>query len=161
MQAVAYDVPIPGWRTKNTINIRLWRSIPKTRFDLASFNEGNYQKSVEENMKAENITAVLYPNDQSMAGKELRLKQQYFFVSATLRDIIRRFKKKNHAWPEFPNHVAIQLNDTHPTLGIAELMRILVDEEHLEWDASWAIVTKVYSFTNHTVLPGTIPHFDL
>lgn len=153
VEAVAYDVPVPGYKTKNTISIRLWRSLPKKRFDLASFNEGNYQKSVEENMVAENITAVLYPNDNTMAGKELRLKQQYFFVCATLQDVIRRFKKKNHSWSEFPNKVAMQLNDTHPTLGIVELMRRLVDIEGLHWDHAWEIVTKTFSFTNHTVLP--------
>ena len=168
VQAVAHDVPIPGFQTKNTINVRLWRSVPKKviyfwqsfrlnmilqKFDLASFNEGNYQKSVEENIKAENITSVLYPNDNTMAGKELRLKQQYFFVCATLKDIIRRFKKKNRPWSEFPNQVAIQLNDTHPTLGIAELQRRLIDVENLTWDEAWNIVTRTYSFTNHTVLP--------
>jgi len=120
---------------------------------LGSFNEGNYQKSVEEQQKAEHITSVLYPNDNTMAGKELRLKQQYFFVAATLQDIIRRFKKSNRPWKDFSDQVAIQLNDTHPTLGIVELQRILVDCEGLEWDDAWGIVTKVYSFTNHTVLP--------
>ena len=161
VQAVAYDVPIPGFRTKNTINIRLWRSVPQRKFDLASFNEGNYQKSVEENMKAENITSVLYPNDNTINGKELRLKQQYFFVSATLSDIIRRFKKTNRPWSEFPNQVAIQLNDTHPTLGIVELQRILIDEEDLHWDAAWDIVTRVYSFTNHTVLPEAMEKWSV
>lgn len=153
VEAVAYDVPIPGYGTKNTINIRLWSSKPKKKFDLQSFNEGNYQKSVEEQQKAENITSVLYPNDNTMAGKELRLKQQYFFVCATLQDIIRRFKKTSRPWSQFPDQVAIQLNDTHPTLGIPELMRILVDIERLDWDTAWNIVTRVYSFTNHTVLP--------
>ncbi len=155
VEAVAYDVPIPGFKTRSTINIRLWSSKPvaSCSFDLRSFNEGNYQKSVEQQQRAENITSVLYPNDNTMEGKELRLKQQYFFVSATLQDIIRRFKKSVRPWSEFPDQVAIQLNDTHPTLGIAELQRILVDVEHLSWDEAWNIVTRVYSFTNHTVLP--------
>lgn len=155
VEAVAYDVPIPGFGTKSTINIRLWSSKPMRphAFDLNSFNEGNYQKSVEQQQRAEQITSVLYPNDNTMAGKELRLKQQYFFVSATLQDIIRRFKKSQRPWKDFPNQVAIQLNDTHPTLGIPELMRMLVDLEGLEWDEAWNIVTTVYSFTNHTVLP--------
>ncbi len=153
VEAVAYDVPIPGYGTRNTNNIRLWSSKPKKEFDLKSFNEGNYQKSVEEQQKAENITSVLYPNDNTMAGKELRFKQQYFFVCATLQDIIRRFKKSRRDWSEFPSQVAIQLNDTHPTLSILELMRIFVDEESMEWDFAWDIVTKVFSFTNHTVLP--------
>ena len=153
VEAVAYDVPIPGFQTANTINIRLWSSKPKKKFDLQSFNEGNYQKSVDEQQRAENITSVLYPNDNTMAGKELRLKQQYFFVCATLQDILRRFKKTSRPWSEFPTQVAIQLNDTHPSLGIPELMRLLVDVEGVTWDEAWSIVTRVYSFTNHTVLP--------
>ncbi|ORY48562.1 glycosyl transferase [Rhizoclosmatium globosum] len=150
------DIPIPGYDTKNCINIRLWSSKPTKEFDFASFNDGNYDKSVEEQKAAENITAVLYPNDNHMVGKILRLKQQYFFVSATLQDVIRRFKKSNLPWNQFPNQVSIQLNDTHPTLGIAELQRILVDEEGLLWDDAWDIVTKTYSFTNHTVLPEAL-----
>ncbi|KAJ3203840.1 Non-essential glycogen phosphorylase, partial [Entophlyctis luteolus] len=125
--AIAYDNPIPGFDTNNCINIRLWSSKPAKEFDFASFNDGNYDKSVEEQKAAENITAVLYPNDNHMVGKALRLKQQYFFVS-----------------------------DTHPTLGIAELQRILIDEEGLLWDEAWDIVTKTYSFTNHTVLPEAL-----
>lgn len=155
VEAVAYDVPIPGFGTKSTINLRLWSSKPlRTHtFDLRSFNEGNYQKSVEQQQRAENITSVLYPNDNTMAGKELRLKQQYFFVCATLQDIVRRFKKSKRPWSQFADQVAIQLNDTHPTLGIPEMMRILVDLEGLEWDEAWEITTRVYAFTNHTVLP--------
>lgn len=156
VQAIAYDVPIPGYGTKNTINIRLWSSKPKKKFDLASFNEGNYDKSVEEQKSAENITSVLYPNDNHLVGKELRLKQEYFFVAATLFDIVRRFKKSNQDWADFPKKVTIQLNDTHPALGIPELQRILVDEEGLDWDTAWDIVTKTYAFTNHTVLPEAL-----
>ncbi|KAI8925852.1 glycosyl transferase [Entophlyctis helioformis] len=156
VMAIAYDYPIPGYGTKNTINIRLWSSKPKTEFDFASFNDGNYDKSVEEQKGAENITSVLYPNDNHLVGKILRLKQQFFFVCATLQDIIRRFKKSSRPWSEFPDQVAIQLNDTHPTLGVVELQRILVDEEHLDWDEAWDIVTKTYSYTNHTVLPEAL-----
>lgn len=154
--AIAYDYPIPGFGTHNTINIRLWSSKPSKEFDFGLFNEGNYDKSVEEQKAAENITACLYPNDNHMVGKQLRLKQQYFFVCATLQDIIRRFKKSHRPWSDFPNQVSIQLNDTHPTLGIAELMRLLIDEEGLAWDDAWGIVTKTYSFTNHTVLPEAL-----
>ncbi|KAG9292050.1 hypothetical protein G9A89_017950 [Geosiphon pyriformis] len=153
VQAIAYDVPIPGYGTKNCINIRLWSSKPKKQFDLGRFNEGEYEQAVQEQMKAENITAVLYPNDNHMVGKELRLKQQYFWVAASLHDIIRRFKKTSRPWAQFPDQVAIQLNDTHPTLAIVELQRILVDEEGLTWDDSWNIVTRTFAFTNHTVLP--------
>lgn len=156
VQAVAYDVPIPGYKTKSTINIRLWSSKPTKRFDLKSFNEGEYAKSLEDQQKAENITSVLYPNDSTPAGKELRLKQQYFFVAASLMDIIRRFKKAHHSWDEFPEKVAVQLNDTHPALSIPELQRILIDQEGLHWDHAWHIVTRVFSFTNHTVLPEAL-----
>jgi starch phosphorylase len=159
--AIAYDIPIPGYDTMTTINVRLWSSKPKKQFDLASFNEGNYERSVDEQQRAENITSVLYPNDNTYAGKELRLKQQYFFVCATLQDIIRRFKKLNPDWSDFPNKVAIQLNDTHPTLGIIELQRILVDIEGLSWDKAWNIVTRTYSFTNHTILPEALEKWPL
>ncbi|KAI9013003.1 glycosyl transferase [Gaertneriomyces semiglobifer] len=154
--AVAYDYPIPGFGTKNCINIRLWSSQPKKEFDFASFNEGNYDKSVEDQKSAQNITSVLYPNDNHMVGKMLRLKQQYFFVSATLQDIIRRFRKTQRPWSEFPEQVSIQLNDTHPTLSIVELQRVLIDEIGLEWDEAWNIVTRTYSYTNHTVLPEAL-----
>jgi len=154
--AVAYDVPIPGYGTMNTINIRLWSAKPSREFDFAMFNDGNYEKAVEEQKSAENITSVLYPNDNHMVGKILRLKQQYFFVCATLQDAIRRFKKTNRPWSDFPYQVSIQLNDTHPTLGIPELQRILIDEEGLSWDDAWDIVTKTFSFTNHTVLPEAL-----
>ena len=146
VQAVAYDVPVPGYDTDTTINMRLWSSKPNKQFDLADFNAGEYEKSVKEKQRAENITSVLYPNDSTPAGKELRLRQQvrggkkfffwflnsefqFFFVCATLKDIIRRFKRSQRPWSELPTQVSIQLNDTHPTLGIVELMRILVDEE--------------------------------
>jgi glycogen phosphorylase len=159
--AIAYDVPIPGYDTTSTINVRLWSSKPNKQFDLASFNEGNYEKSVGEQQRAENITSVLYPNDHTYAGKELRLKQQYFFVCATLQDIIRRFKKSNLPWSDFPNKVAIQLNDTHPALSIVELQRVLVDVEGLNWDEAWTIVTRTYAFTNHTVLPEALEKWPL
>lgn len=161
VEAVAYDMPIPGFRTNNTVNIRLWSSKPKKEFDIESFNQGNYQASVEEQQHAEYITSVLYPNDNTMQGKELRLKQQYFFVCATLKDIIRRFKKLKRPWNDFPSRVAIQLNDTHPALGIPELMRLLVDVEGVLWDDAWNIVTRVYSFTNHTVLPEAMERWPV
>nr|CAG8593376.1 3640_t:CDS:10 [Entrophospora candida] len=141
VEAVAYDVPIPGYDTNNCNNIRLWNSKPKRQFDLKYFNEGEYEKAVQEQKQAENITAVLYPNDNHMVGKELRLKQQYFWVAASLHDIVRRFKKTERPW------------NTHPTLAIVELQRILVDIEGLDWDKAWEIVTKTFAFTNHTILP--------
>lgn len=136
--------------------MRLWESKPKRGFDLQSFNAGDYERAVEASNSAENITAVLYPNDNTMVGKELRLKQQYFWTAASLSDIIRRFKNIGKPIEELSDFVAIQLNDTHPTLAIPELMRILVDEEDVPWDKAWKIVTNVFFFTNHTVLPEAL-----
>jgi starch phosphorylase len=156
VQAMAYDVPIPGFDTKGCGNIRLWSSKPLNSFDFASFNDGDYDRSVAEQKNAENLTSVLYPNDNHLVGKELRLKQEYFFVSASLQDIIHRFKRQKCAWKDFPDKVAVQLNDTHPTLAIPELQRILLDIEGLDWDDAWDIVTRVFAFTNHTVLPEAL-----
>jgi len=154
--AVAYDVMIPGYETKTTNNLRLWESKPKRGFDLQSFNAGNYEQAVEASNSAAAITAVLYPNDNTTFGKELRLKQQYFWTAASLADIIRRFKKLDKPFSKFPEDVAIQLNDTHPTLAIVELMRLLVDEEEVAWDEAWEVVRNTFFFTNHTVLPEAL-----
>ncbi|KAF9646897.1 glycogen phosphorylase [Thelephora ganbajun] len=154
--AVAYDVMIPGYGTKNTNNLRLWESKPKRGFDLQSFNAGDYERAVEASNSAEAITSVLYPNDNTTFGKELRLKQQYFWTAASLADIIRRFKSLDKPFSALPDYAAIQLNDTHPTLAIPELMRILVDEEEVPWDDAWEIVTNTFFFTNHTVLPEAL-----
>ena len=136
--------------------LRLWAAKSIREFNLEFFHSGDYMKAVEERFSSENISKVLYPSDQYIAGKELRLKQQYFFVSATLKDIIRRYKKFHRRYDEFPDKVAIQLNDTHPSVGIAELMRILVDEEGILWDDAWEITTKTFGYTNHTVLPEAL-----
>eukprot|EP01100_Stratorugosa_tubuloviscum_P010908 TRINITY_DN475_c0_g1_i1.p1 TRINITY_DN475_c0_g1~~TRINITY_DN475_c0_g1_i1.p1 ORF type:complete len:855 (-),score=388.61 TRINITY_DN475_c0_g1_i1:121-2685(-) len=160
--AVAYDTPIPGFETRNTCNIRLWSSRPFCEFDLAHFNMGDYFQAVEDKQKTENITSILYPNDSTTAGKELRLKQQYFFVSATLQDIVRRIKKKKgRSLVELPELAAIQLNDTHPTIAIAELMRILVDIEEISWNQAWDIVVRTFAFTNHTVMPEALENWDV
>jgi len=146
VKAVAYDVPIPGFDTPATNNLRLWSSKAASgEFDFQKFNSGDYESSVGDQQRAETISAVLYPNDNLDRGKELRLKQQYFWVAASLYDIVRRFKKSKRPWSEFPDQVAIQLNDTHPTLAIVELQRILIDLEGLEWEEAWAIVTKTVS----------------
>ncbi|KTW31374.1 hypothetical protein T552_00019 [Pneumocystis carinii B80] len=151
--AVASDVPIPGYGTNNTNNLRLWSSRPMCEFDFSKFNAGDYESSVREQQRAETLSAVLYPNENVYQGKELRLKQQYFWVCASLHDIIRRFKKSGKPWCKFPEQVFIQLNDTHPALAIVELQRVLVDLEHLEWDQAWSIVLKTFGYTNHTILP--------
>jgi len=150
--AVAYDFPTPGYKTENVNNLRLWSAEPTKEFDFSKFNAGDYQNSVAGQQRAESITAVLYPNDNFDSGKELRLKQQYFWVSASLHDILRRFKKTKRPWSEFSDQIAIQLNDTHPTLAIVELQRVLVDLEGLSWDEAWEIVTSTFGYTNHTVM---------
>ncbi|GAM22888.1 hypothetical protein SAMD00019534_060630 [Acytostelium subglobosum LB1] len=156
VQAIAYDTPVPGYSTINTNNIRLWSSKPHKEFDLDAFNGGNYLSAVEAKQRSENITSVLYPNDNTYSGKELRLKQQYFFVAATLCDVIRRYKKTHTGWKDFSSKVAIQLNDTHPTIGVVELFRKLLDEEGLQWDEAWTIVNKTFAYTNHTILPEAL-----
>lgn len=162
VKAVAYDVPIPGFDTPATNNLRLWSSKAASgEFDFQKFNSGDYESSVADQQRAETISAVLYPNDNLDRGKELRLKQQYFWVAASLYDIVRRFKKSKRAWSEFPDQVAIQLNDTHPTLAVVELQRILLDLEGLEWDEAWAIVSKTFGYTNHTVLPEALEKWSV
>lgn len=162
VQAVAYDVPIPGYKTPTTNNLRLWSSKAASgEFDFQKFNSGDYENAVADQQRAETISAVLYPNDNFDRGKELRLKQQYFWCAASLYDIVRRFKKTNRAWSEFPDQVAIQLNDTHPTLAIVELQRILVDIEGLDFDEAWGIVTTVFGYTNHTVLPEALEKWSV
>jgi glycogen phosphorylase len=143
---------VPGYGNKTTNNLRLWQAKPTREFDLEKFNAGDYESSVREQQRAETISAVLYPNDNIEVGKELRLKQQYFWCCASLYDIVRRFKKTKRPWSEFSDQVAIQLNDTHPTLAIVELQRILVDLEDLDWDLAWKIVTQTFGYTNHTVM---------
>lgn len=162
VQAVAYDVPIPGYGTKSTNNLRLWSSKAASgEFDFQKFNAGEYESAVADQQRADTISAVLYPNDNLDRGKELRLKQQYFWCAASLYDIVRRFKKTKHSWKDFPDQVAIQLNDTHPTLAIVELQRILIDQEGLEWDEAWNIVTHTFGYTNHTVLPEALEKWSV
>nr|AAL23577.1 glycogen phosphorylase [Mastigamoeba balamuthi] len=158
--AVAYDTPIPGFNTKNTLSLRLWSSKPLVDMNPEELKADPWDM-LRQNQADEEITSVLYPKADSDSGKELRLKQQYFFSCATLQDIIRRFKKSNRPFAEFPDKVAIQLNDTHPTVSVPELMRILVDEESLPWDQAWAITTKTFGFTNHTVLPEALEKWSV
>jgi starch phosphorylase len=159
--ACAYDNPIPGYNTFNTVNLRLWKSAPNYEFDFNHFNQGDYFKALESRQRAEYITSVLYPNDSTYSGKELRLKQQYFFVCASLQDILRRFKKNNTDWKDLPEKIAIQLNDTHPALSIIELLRVLLDVEGLEMNFAWDLVYKVHGYTNHTVLPEALEKWSV
>jgi starch phosphorylase len=160
--ATAYDVPIPGYLTPTTNNLRMWSSKAHSgEFDFAKFNSGDYEGAVADQQQAETISAVLYPNDSVDRGKELRLKQQYFWCAASLYDIVRRFKKSKRPWSQFPDQVAIQLNDTHPALAIVELQRVLIDLEGLDWDEAWNIVTNTFSYTNHTVLPEALEKWNV
>ncbi|MGD0486775.1 MAG: glycogen/starch/alpha-glucan phosphorylase [Syntrophorhabdales bacterium] len=154
--AMAYDYPVPGYRNNFVNTLRLWAAKSTRDFNLEYFNSGDYVKAVEDKNSSENISKVLYPNDASLAGKELRLKQQYFFVAATLGDVLRRYRKFHDTYDAFPQKVAIQLNDTHPSIAIPELMRIFVDEEGLEWEDAWAITTRTIGYTNHTILPEAL-----
>jgi glycogen phosphorylase len=154
--AMAYDYPVPGYHNDTVNTLRLWSAKSSREFNLDYFNSGDYIKAVEDKSSSETISKVLYPDDQTLAGKELRLKQQYFCVSATIRDIIRRFRKHHSSFKEFPEKVAMQLNDTHPSIGIAELMRILVDVDMFPWDEAWEITRKTFAYTNHTVLPEAL-----
>ena len=157
LMALAYDTPIPGYRNDTVNNMRLWAAKSTRDFELSYFNHGDYERAVADKVVTETISKVLYPNDNVFEGKELRLKQEYFFVSATLQDIVRRFRKVyGTAFSRFPDEVAIQLNDTHPAIGIAELMRILVDLEGVPWKGAWAITGKTFAYTNHTVLPEAL-----
>ena len=156
VMAMAYDYPVPGFKNNTVNTLRLWAAKSSREFDLEFFNSGDYIRAVQDKNSSENISKVLYPSDQYAAGKELRLKQQYFFVSATLKDIVRRYKKFHQSYNEFPDSVAIQLNDTHPSVAIPELMRIFVDHDGLNWDDAWKITSKTFGYTNHTVLPEAL-----
>ncbi|MDD5435808.1 MAG: glycogen/starch/alpha-glucan family phosphorylase, partial [Nitrospira sp.] len=156
VMAMAYDIPVPGFQCRSVNNLRLWTAKSSRDFDLEYFNHGNYIKAVEQKNNAENISKILYPDDTSLEGKELRLRQEYFLVSATLQDIFRRYKNHHSSFDEFPDKIAIQLNDTHPSLAVAELMRLLVDIERVAWDKAWDITRKTVNYTNHTVLPEAL-----
>lgn len=159
--AIPFDTPVPGYDVNNVNTLRLWSSKANTEFKFETFNIGDYISACEDKLVSENITKVLYPNDNFFEGKELRLKQEYFLVSASLQDIIRRFKVGNTNIKKLPEKVSIQLNDTHPALAIPELMRILLDEEMLDWNTAWDITTRVFSYTNHTVLPEALEEWPV
>ncbi len=159
--AMAYDTPIPGYGNKTVNNLRLWSAKATEDFDLDYFNKGDYFAATSKKTESESISKVLYPNDNSPGGRELRLKQQYFFVSASIQDILRRFKREHQDLRELPDAAAIQLNDTHPTIGIAEWMRILIDEEGVEWGQAWEITQAVFGYTNHTLMPEALEKWPI
>ena len=159
--AVPYDILQIGYKVNNCNRLRLWRADATETFDFYAFNIGDYMGSVEQSVSSETISKVLYPNDGTDQGKELRLKQQFFFVSASLQDMIRSLEKRGYEIEDFPHHWQVQLNDTHPAVAVAELMRLLVDERHLEWENAWDIVTQSVAYTNHTLLPEALEKWDL
>ncbi|MDA0711823.1 MAG: glycogen/starch/alpha-glucan phosphorylase [bacterium] len=156
VMAMAYDTPVPGYRNNTVNTMRLWSAKSTRDFDLDHFNEGDYEEAVVDKVLSETITRVLYPKDNAFAGRELRLKQQYFFVSATLQDAMRRHLKTHKVIDNFADKTAMQLNDTHPAIAIPELMRLLVDNAGMAWDEAWEITSRTFAYTNHTVLPEAL-----
>ncbi len=161
VRAVPYDMPIVGYGNNVVNTLRMWDAEATQEFNLNSFDRGEYEKAVEEQNLAKTISEVLYPNDNHYSGKELRLKQQYFFVSASLQTAIKKFKENNKKIQDLPKKVTFQMNDTHPTLTVAELMRILMDEEGLEWDEAWDITTKTCAYTNHTIMSEALEKWPI
>ena len=159
--AIPFDLPVPGYNT-NTVNVlRLWKSEASDEFNFDAFNAGNYDRAVEQKMVSETISKVLYPNDNTPQGRELRLEQQYFFVSASLQDMIRKHLSVYPSVSNFHESFAIQLNDTHPTVAIPELMRLLVDEHGIGWDYAWEITQKTFAYTNHTLMPEALERWPV
>ena len=156
VKGVAYDTPIPGYRVATVNLLRLWSAEACESFDFSAFNQGNYQQAVEEKINSETISKVLYPNDEPIQGQLLRLQQQYFFASCAMQDMLRIFHQQKGSIEELASKFTIQLNDTHPTMAIAELMRLLLDVQGLNWDAAWQLVTRMFGYTNHTLLPEAL-----
>lgn len=156
-----YDIPVVGYGGRNVNNLRLWSAEAYNEFDFQDFNEGSYEEAVDSKIRAENLTKVLYPNDNIQQGKELRLRQQYFFVACSLHDILRRHSSEGGTVETLPEKVTIQLNDTHPTLVIPEMMRILVDERGVEWGKAWEITRACVNYTNHTILPEALEKWSV
>ncbi len=154
--AMACDYLVPGYGNNHVNNLRLWTAKASRELDLSFFNQGDYIAAVQSKVKSETLSKVLYPSDDIREGQELRLRQQYFLVAATLQDIVRRYTKKNKSFDKFSDKIAIQLNDTHPAIAIPELMRLLVDIEGLEWEKAWQICVNTFAFTNHTLMPEAL-----
>jgi len=161
INGIPYDTPILGYKTNTANTLRLWKAEAAEAFDFQAFNTGDYVGAVHEKMFSENITKVLYPNDESWQGKQLRLEQEYFFVCCSLQDMIQFLLRAGHRIEEFPDKFTLQLNDTHPAIGIAELMRLLIDEHCLEWDKAWEITQKTFAYTNHTLMPEALERWSL
>ncbi|MDE2348742.1 MAG: glycogen/starch/alpha-glucan phosphorylase [Gammaproteobacteria bacterium] len=158
---VPYDTPVLGYRSNTANTLRLWRAEAPESFDFSVFNRGDYYGAVNQKVASENISKVLYPNDEQLRGKELRLEQQYFFVACSLRDMLRILRGQKLAVHQFHEKFAVQLNDTHPAIAIAELMRLLVDEHRMEWDAAWSVCCRTFAYTNHTLLPEALERWPI
>lgn len=156
-----YDTLVPGYKNNTVNTLRLWSAKAGEDFNFQVFNAGDYTQAVASKTFSENISKVLYPNDQTPQGKELRLQQQYFFVSCSLQDIIRLYLRKHKTFDAFPDKVAIQLNDTHPSIGVVELLRLLLDEHHLEWDQAWDLTCRTFAYTNHTLLSEALERWSV
>jgi len=156
-----HDTPVAGFSRHSVINLRLWSAVASEAFDLAVFNDGDYRRAVEGKADSESISKVLYPNDNSYEGKQLRLKQQYFFVACSIHDLIARYLKDHDDWDAFPDKVAIQLNDTHPAIAVAELMRVLLDLHRVPWDRAWRLTRAATAYTNHTLLPEALEMWSI
>ena len=154
--AIAYDTPVAGWGGRNVNTLRLWSAKPTNAFGLADFNRGDYMGAVEETVLSENLSRVLYPDDATETGQELRLRQEYFFTSASLQDILRRYRQHHGDFESLPDKVAIQLNDTHPAIAVPELMRLLIDVHGLGWDDAWRLTGNTIAYTNHTLMPEAL-----
>ena len=161
VKGVAYDTPILGYQVNTCNLLRLWSAEAVETFDFAAFNQGDYYEAVEEKVVSENLTKVLYPNDEPLAGKRLRLEQQYFFCSCALQDMLRLHLLNELDLDSFSHHWTVQLNDTHPAIAVAELMRLLVDEYRLDWEKAWDITQRVFCYTNHTLLPEALEKWPL
>ena len=161
VRAVPYDMPVVGYNNNVINTLRIWDAEPIVNFSLEEFDKGEYHKAIEQENLARNICNVLYPNDNHYSGKELRLKQQYFFISATLQTALKKFKQKHDNIYDLPNKVIFQMNDTHPTVAVPELMRLLLDEEGLDWDAAWSIATKCLAYTNHTIMSEALEKWPI
>jgi len=158
---LAYDTPVLGYHVDNVNLLRLWSAVAPESFDFKAFNVGDYYRAVEQKIASENLTKVLYPNDEPAAGKQLRLDQQYFFVSCSLQDMVRIHLRTDHGMENFHEKYVVQLNDTHPSIAVVELMRLMLDEHHIDWDSAWSITKKTFAYTNHTLLPEALEQWPV
>ena len=161
VRGVAYDTPVIGYKVGTCNTLRLWKAEATESFDLQAFNHGDYYRAVEDKMVSENVTKILYPNDEQLQGRQLRLEQQYFFVSCSLQDMLRLHLARGKSLHSFHETYAVQLNDTHPSVAVAELMRLLLDEHRMDWEEAWHITVNTFAYTNHTLMPEALEKWPL